>query len=267
MFCLQCGAANPDDASVCSQCNQAIKPVTHLPGAPPGAAWGAQPQLAPVQPQFGATDQPAAACPKSVTASVACVAGAFLILLLTAWAYAPKSLLNEVIWPEGVGAAFALFLIAGTCAFLGFGRKRNWHGCARCFAAVTGFGFVMTMGANGGSSVHLGYDVNKSMITLVRQASGVEPPTDRTPAEKALRELFAEMFARRNAYQEKAKSFRDSPEAQDLLQPVSYRSIDSIEATKKQLTLMIDADTEMKQYMETGVMQSARRTIDGLRWS
>ena len=256
MFCLQCGAANANDASTCSQCNQAIAPVSRLPDTPPGSALPQPQQYMPVY-------EPPPARPKSVVTSLVCVAGGLLIVLLMAWAHAPRSLLNEILWPEGVGFAGAAFLLSATVSFLGFGRKKNWHGFARCFAAVMGLSLVMTASS---SSYHA-YDLNKSIVTLVRQASGAEPPTDRTPAEKAVRELLVEVFAKRNAYQAKAKSFRESPEAQTMLRPTSYRSIKSIEATKQQLTFMIDADNEMKQYVETGMMQTAQQTVQHLPWA
>ncbi|MBV9369650.1 MAG: zinc-ribbon domain-containing protein, partial [Frankiales bacterium] len=38
MFCTQCGQQNPDDSRFCARCGA---PLT-IPGAPPGAAGGAE---------------------------------------------------------------------------------------------------------------------------------------------------------------------------------------------------------------------------------
>jgi hypothetical protein len=102
------------------------------------------------------------------------------------------------------------------------------------------------------------------MIELLKQAAGKSPVTDRTPAEKALREFFVEVFAKRKAYESANKAFTQNG---DLLLPASYSSIASIRSTKTQIDEMLQADDTLKRFWETGFLQSAKRASSRTNWS
>lgn len=102
------------------------------------------------------------------------------------------------------------------------------------------------------------------MIELLKQATGQRPITDSTSAEKALREFFVEVLAKRKSYDSVRKAFSKNSE---LLQPASYSSITSIRSEKGRIDALLQADDEFKRFYETGFIQLAKRTAEGTNWS
>jgi hypothetical protein len=186
---------------------------------------------------------------------IAALSFAFLI-----GANAERSLLDEVLWARATGYAIGVLLIPALIAVFAFGRKGNWPGFSKCL-----FGLAVLMGSlSYQNRQRRPVDAKVAIIELLKQATGQRPITDSTSAEKALREFFVEVLAKRKSYDSAREIFYKNSE---LLQPASYSSITSIRSEKGRIDALLQADDEFKRFYETGFVQLAKRAAEGTNWS
>lgn len=180
----------------------------------------------------------------------------------TAWLRADRSLLNEILWPEYLGYTIGVMFIPFVLAWLIYGRKKKWGQFSKWFLLLT----LITYFLSSSQSKKAPYNANDAMATLLKQAAGTAPPSDRTAAETSFRQWFQEVLTVGNSYRSVSNGFF-AGDGKLLLKPDSYSSKEAIQQAKQGLESVLNSNHKVEEFLEKGALETARQRVNKLDWS
>lgn len=269
MFCIVCGAPNPDAAKFCHKCGQAMVSSTQGLSSEEASTNGLVSAPQDQEPLQIRSSLPAPSARPVPTArltrrNIVLLCFALVWCYLLAFTY-HRPLFGGFFSPEVFGAWLGLLIWPLVLTYLLRGRRkpRDWQAIARMFiwSAILLPALVLSINRQHRETTE------ERLRSVFQDAAAPSAPGQRSldSDEQALRDFLRDLIALNKRYSEEAAKF-DTPEMEVLYQPVSFSKRNTVQRTIDQIKEMEDLEDEMNKSYDDIVGRARTRIHSQTFW-